>query len=65
MTEADEKVELRPETLLAHAMHIAGADAAVEQALRRDQPFLRWDGCAEHNAQLRKGAIFAELGSVR
>ena len=52
MTEAAEKVELRP--LLAHAMHIAAADAAVEQALRGDQPFLRWDGCAEHNAQLRE-----------
>ena len=52
MTEAATKVELRPETLLAHATHIAAADAAVEQALRGDQPFLRWDGCAERNAQL-------------
>ena len=34
-----EKVELKPETLLAHAMHIAAADAAVERALRGDQPF--------------------------
>jgi hypothetical protein len=34
MTEADEKVGLKPETLLAHAMHIAGADAVIEQALR-------------------------------
>ena len=65
MTEAAEKVEWRPETLLAYAMHIAAADAAGEQALRADQPFLRWDGCAERNAQLRKGAIFAELGSIR
>jgi hypothetical protein len=60
MTDATEKVELRPETLLAHGIHIAAAEA-----LRGDQPFLRWDGCAEHNAQLRKGTIFAELGSVR
>jgi hypothetical protein len=51
MTEAAAKVELRPETLLAHATHIAAADAAVEQALR-GQPFLRWNGCAERNAQL-------------
>ena len=34
MTEADERVGLKPETLLAHAMHIAGADAVIEQALR-------------------------------
>ena len=51
MTEAAAKVELRPETLLTHATHIAAADAAVEQALR-GQPFLRWNGCAERNAQL-------------
>ena len=47
MTDATEKVELRPETLLAHGIHIAAAEA-----LRGDQPFLRWDGCAERNAQL-------------
>jgi hypothetical protein len=52
MTEAAAKVELRPETLLAHATHIAAADVAVEQTLRRDQPFLRWNGCAERNRQL-------------
>jgi hypothetical protein len=52
MTEAAAKVELRPETLLAHATHIAAADAAVEHALRGDQPFLRWNGCAERNALL-------------
>jgi hypothetical protein len=33
MTEAAAKVELRPETLLAHPTHIATADAAEEQAL--------------------------------
>ena len=34
MTEAAEKVGLKPETLLAHAMHIAAANAAFEEALR-------------------------------
>jgi hypothetical protein len=52
MTEAAAKVELRPETLLAHATHIAAADAAVEHALRGDQPFLWWNGCAGRNALL-------------
>lgn len=33
MTEAAEKGELKPETL-ARAMHITGADAVIEQALR-------------------------------
>ena len=34
MTEAAEKGELKPETLQARAMHIAGAEAVIEQALR-------------------------------
>jgi len=34
MTKAAEKVGLKPETLLAQAIHIAGADADIEQALR-------------------------------
>jgi hypothetical protein len=46
MTEAAAKVELRPETLLAHATHIAAADVAVAQALR-GQLFLRRNGCAD------------------
>jgi len=63
MTKAVEKVELKPETLQACAMHIAAADAAVEEALRGNQQFLWSDGCAERIAQLRKGAIIAELYS--
>ena len=61
MTEAGEKVELKPETLLAYTMHLAAADAAFEQALRGDQQFLWSDGSSERIAQLRKGAIIAEL----
>jgi hypothetical protein len=34
MTEAAEKVGVKPETLLVYAVHIAGADAVIEQALR-------------------------------
>ena len=34
MMEAAKRVGPKPETLLAHAMHIAGADAVIEQALR-------------------------------
>ena len=34
MTKAAEKVGLKPETLRAHAMHIAGADGVIEHALR-------------------------------
>ena len=34
MTETAEKVGVKPETLLAHAVHIAGADAVIEQAQR-------------------------------
>ena len=64
MTEAAEKVGLKPETLLAHAMHIAAADAVVEQALRRDQPFLCGTAVpnAMHNSE--RGAIIPELGSL-
>src|SRR6516165_153282 len=50
MTEAAEKVGLKPETFLAHAMHIAGADAVIERHC------LMSDGCAERNAQTPKGA---------
>jgi hypothetical protein len=48
MTEAAERVELRPETLQAFATHIAAAEATVGQP---------WpDGGTERMAQLRKGA---------
>jgi hypothetical protein len=32
------KVELKPETLLAHSIHIAAADDAIEQTLPGDRP---------------------------
>jgi hypothetical protein len=34
MTEAAEKIGLKPETLLAHAMHIPGADAVLRMSAR-------------------------------
>ena len=63
MTEAAEKVELKAETLLGYAAHLAAVDAAIEQGLREHQQFLWSDGCAERVAQLRKGATIAELSS--
>jgi len=63
MTEAAEKVELKAETLLAYATHIAAVDAAIEQGLREHQQFLWSDGRAARVAQLRKGATPAELSS--
>jgi hypothetical protein len=62
MTQA-ETVELRSETLLAFAAHIGETEAAGEQALRGNQPFLWSDACGERIAQLRKGATIAELCS--
>ena len=61
MTQPAEKVELRPETLLAYTTHIAAAEAAAEARLRREEPFP--DGGAERLAQLRKGATIVELCS--
>jgi hypothetical protein len=63
MTEAAEKVELKTETLLAYATHIAAVDAAMEQRLREHRQFLWSDGCAQRVEQLRKGATLAELSS--
>ena len=63
MTEAAEKVELKAETLLGYAAHLAAVDAAIEQGLREHQQFLWSDGCAERVAQLRKGATIAEPSS--
>ena len=63
MAEATEKVELRAETLLAYATHIAAVDTAIEQGLREQEQFLWSDGSAERVAQLRKGDTIAELSS--
>lgn len=62
-TEAADKVELKPETLLAYELHIASIDSDVEQIQPGDQRFLWADACPEKLAQLRKGTIIAELYS--
>ncbi len=56
-----DRVELKPETLLAYTTHIAAAEAAVEARLRGEGQFP--DGSAERIAQLRKGAVMVELCS--
>jgi len=61
MTQPAEKVELKPETLLAYTTHIAAAEAAIEARLRGGEPFP--DGDAERTAQIRKGATIVQLCS--
>src|SRR5262249_4676772 len=56
-----EKVELKAETLLAYATHIAQAEAAVEARLRGEGQFP--DGSVERIVQLRKGTAIVELCS--
>jgi hypothetical protein len=62
-TEAADKIELKPETLLAYEMHIASVDSAVEQIQLEDEHFLWADACPERFAQLRSGTSIAELYS--
>jgi hypothetical protein len=61
MTQPAEKVELKAETLLAYATHVAQAEAAVEARLRGEGQFP--DGSAERIVQLRKGTAILELCS--
>ena len=61
MTQPAEKVDLKPETLLAYTTHLAAAEAAVDARLRGEEQFL--DGCGDRIAQLRKGTIIVELCS--
>ena len=61
MTQAAEKAELKPETLLAYTAHIAAAQAGVEASLRGEEPFL--SERTERVTQLRKGGIIVELYS--
>jgi hypothetical protein len=63
MVQAADTVELKPETLLAYATYIGQAEAAIEQMLRSDQPFLRSDTSPERTAHLRKGSTIAEFYS--
>lgn len=62
-TEGADKVELKPETLLAYEEHIAPLDTDVEQIEPGDRRFLWADACPEKIAQLRNGTIIAELYS--
>jgi hypothetical protein len=61
MTQPAEKIELKPETLLAYTTHIAAAEASVEAKLRGEEQFL--SGCAERIARLRSGVTIVELCS--
>jgi len=61
MTQPAERVELKPETLLAYMTHITAAEADVEARLRGEGEFP--DGSAERIAQLRKGTVIVELCS--
>jgi hypothetical protein len=61
MTQPHERVDLRPETLLAFTAHIATAEADFESRLQGGGQFP--DGSAERIAQLRKGTVIVELCS--
>ncbi len=61
MTQPAEKVELKPETLLAFTTHIAAAEADIKARLRGEGQFP--DGSAERVTQLRKGTVIVELCS--
>jgi hypothetical protein len=63
MGKAAETVELKPDTLLAYANHIAEAEAAMEQSLHGEGPFLWSDGCPERARQVREGVTIAQLWS--
>jgi len=63
MGQAVETVQLKPDTLRAYAEHIREAEAAIERALREDNPFLWSDGCAERTRQVRGGLTLAQLWS--
>ncbi len=63
MGQAADTVELKPDTLLAYAKHIGEAEAAMEQTLHGEGPFLWSDGCAERFQQVREGLTIAELWS--
>jgi hypothetical protein len=56
-----ETVQLKQDTLLAYEEHIREAEAAMERALREDNPFLWSDGCAERTRQVREGLTIAQL----
>jgi hypothetical protein len=60
--EDSDKVELKPETLLAYAAHIASLDSSIER-LSEDGQFLWSDGVPDRVAQLRDGATISELYS--
>ena len=63
MAEAADKVELKPETLLAYEMHIASVDSPGEQTQQEHPGILGADVRPERLAQLRNGTIIAELYS--
>jgi len=58
-----EKVELKPETLLAFLRHIGEVEAGLDYAPHEEQQFLWSDACAERSTQLQKGATIADLFS--
>jgi hypothetical protein len=63
MVQAAETVNLKQETLLAFANYVGEAEAALEQTLHGDGPFLWCDGCAERARQVREGLTIAQLWS--
>lgn len=63
MGKSVETVNLKQETLLAFTEYIRGAEAAMEQTLGGNVPFLWSDGCAERVQQVGKGLTIAHFWS--
>jgi hypothetical protein len=57
ITGAADRIELRPETLLAYEMHLASVDFAAEQIQPEDQHFLWAETRPQMIAQLRNGLL--------
>lgn len=61
MGKSVETVQLKQETLLAFTEYIREAEAAMEQTLAGDVPFLWSDGCAKRVEQVGKGLTIAQF----
>src|SRR5690242_19422655 len=63
MPQGADKIELKPETLLAYETHLASVDSALEQIQPENPQYLWADARPEMAARLRSGTVIAELYS--
>jgi hypothetical protein len=61
MAQAADPVQLKEDTLLAHAEYVEKAEAGMDQALGGDGPFLWSDASPERAAQVRQGQTIAQF----